>query len=159
MITKFMCTVETKNYPINTIRPAIQRYGSVKKKLNATEIACCLASYASVTLHKNTGENVKLNGSNFKKILTDYAEQLANIEIGTAVNKNIRNNREELEKLREENTVTNTKKKELKKAVTPVVEEKNEEEIVPAESESLEEMQSDPENPETEDFSYIDSEE
>ena len=38
-ITKYMCTVETKNYPVDTIRPTIQRYASIRKKFNASEIA------------------------------------------------------------------------------------------------------------------------
>ena len=59
-VTKYMCTVETKNYPVISINPNIQRYSSIKKKLNASEIANCLAAYAVVTLHKNTGANVRL---------------------------------------------------------------------------------------------------
>lgn len=33
MITKYMCTVETKNYPVTTIAPMIQRYSSSKKNI------------------------------------------------------------------------------------------------------------------------------
>ena len=29
-LTKYMCTVETKNYPVDTIRPTIQRYASIR---------------------------------------------------------------------------------------------------------------------------------
>ena len=44
-VTKFMVIVETKNYPVVTIRPTIQRYARIRKKMNASEIAQCLSCY------------------------------------------------------------------------------------------------------------------
>ena len=59
-IPAFMVTVQTKNYPVTTIRPSLPRYSTIRKKLNASEIARCLSSYASVTLEKNDGTNIRL---------------------------------------------------------------------------------------------------
>ena len=61
-------SISSLDYPVISITPNIQRYSSIKKKLNASEIANCLAAYAIVTLHKNTGANVRLTKDNFKKI-------------------------------------------------------------------------------------------
>ena len=80
-LTKYMCTVETKNYPISTITPVIQRYASVKKKFSATEIANCLSCYAVVTLHKQNGANVKLTSTNFKDVLVTYNNEIAAQEL------------------------------------------------------------------------------
>ena len=91
-ITKYMCTVETKNYPVNTIRPTIQRYSSIRKKLNASEIASCIAGYATVTLHKNNGANVKLNADNFKRVLLEYKNELLDQQFKTNMNAEIKNN-------------------------------------------------------------------
>ena len=43
-VTKFMVTVETKNYPVVTIRPTIQRYARIRKKMNASEITTTTSS-------------------------------------------------------------------------------------------------------------------
>lgn len=139
-LTKYMCTVETKNYPISTITPVIQRYASVKKKFSATEIANCLSCYAVVTLHKQNGANVKLTSTNFKDVLVTYNNEIAAQELRSGMKKEKENNAKAFEEM---------KKEEVK-------EEKVEEPIV---EEEVEQLQADPEDPEIEDFSYIDSEE
>lgn len=142
-ISKFMCTVETKNYPVNSIRPIIQRYSSIRKKLNVSEIANCISCFATVTLHKNNGSNVKLNADNFKRILLDYKNELAMQQFATNMNIEAKKNVAAFEELKKEDSVI----------------EKKEEEIVPAESESLEEFEADPEDPDTADLSPIYDEE
>lgn len=139
-LTKYMCTVETKNYPVSTITPVIQRYASVKKKFSATEIANCLSCYAVVTLHKQNGANVKLTSTNFKDVLVTYNNEIAAQELRSGMKKEKENNAKAFEEM---------KKEEVK-------EEKVEEPIV---EEEVEQLQADPEDPEIEDFSYIDSEE
>lgn len=84
-IPQYMVTVETKNYPVTTIRPSIQRYAKIRKRLNASEIANCLAVYASVTLEKNDGSKIKLTKDNFKGILYDYTNQLKKAEFNKKV--------------------------------------------------------------------------
>ena len=142
-VTKYTCTVETKNYPVVTITPSIQRYSSIKKKLNASEIASCLAAYAIVTLHKNNGANIRLTKDNFKKVLLEYKNELLVQE----TKKNV----EDIEKMKEEIPKVET----VEAVATAAVEEK-EDEIIPAETESLEELQSDPEDPDTADWSIYD---
>lgn len=138
-LTKYMCTVETKNYPVSTIIPVIQRYASVKKKFSATEIANCLSCYAVVTLHKQNGANVKLTTTNFKDVLVTYNNEIAAQELRNGMKKEKENNAKAFEEM---------KKEEVKETVEePVVEEE------------VEQLQADPEDPEIEDFSYIDSEE
>ena len=144
-VTKYTCTVETKNYPVVTITPSIQRYSSIKKKLNASEIASCLAAYAIVTLHKNNGANVRLTKDNFKKVLLEYKNELLVQETKKASLEEAKKNVEDIEKMKEE----------IPKVATAAVEEK-EDEIIPAETESLEELQSDPEDPDTADWSIYD---
>lgn len=143
-LTKYMCTVETKNYPISTITPVIQRYASVKKKFSATEIANCLSCYAVVTLHKQNGANVKLTSTNFKDVLVTYNNEIAAQELRSGMKKEKENNAKAFEEM---------KKEEVKEEK---VEETVEEPIV---EEEVEQLQADPEDPEIEDFSYIDSEE
>ena len=142
-LTKYMCTVETKNYPVSTITPVIQRYTSVKKKFSATEIANCLSCYAVVTLHKQNGANVKLTSTNFKDVLVAYNNEIAAQELRNGMKKEKENNTKAFEEMKKE-------KVEEKKVETveeePVVEE-------------VEQLQADPEDPDIEDFSYIDSEE
>ena len=143
-VTKFMVTVETKNYPVISIRPTIQRYGKIRKKMNASEIAQCLAAYATVTLEKNNGTKVKLTSSNFKDVLKQYSLELTNNEIVTGMSKEEKRNAERLEKIKEpvEEVVETTNTRSAKKQdVTPVVEE----EII--ESEQTETVQNDPEDP------------
>lgn len=130
-ITKYMCTVETKNYPVDTIRPTIQRYASIRKKFNASEIANCLLCSASVTLHKKDGSNVKLTSDNFKSILYTYKNELNNDKVKIKM---------------EEETIKNSK----------AIEEMKKEEVVEvATTESLEVIESDPEDPDTSDWSHI----
>ena len=143
-ITKYMCTVETKNYPVSTITPVIQRYTSVKKKFSATEIANCLSCYAIVTLHKQNGANVKLTSTNFKDVLVAYNNEIAAQELRSGMKKEKENNAKAFEEMKKE-------KVEEKKIKT--IEEE------PAVEEEVEQLQADPEDPEIEDFSYIDSEE
>lgn len=137
-LTKYMCTVETKNYPVSTITPVIQRYTSVKKKFSATEIANCLSCYAVVTLHKQNGANVKLTSTNFKDVLVTYNNEIAAQELRSGMKKEKENNAKAFE--------------EMKKEKVETVEE-------PAVEEEVEQLQADPEDPDIEDFSYIDSEE
>lgn len=153
-VTKYTCTVETKNYPVVTITPSIQRYSSIKKKLNASEIASCLAAYAIVTLHKNNGANVRLTKDNFKKVLLDYKNELLVQEIKKASLEEAKKNVEDIEKMK--NEVLGVKTVET---VDIVAVEEEEDEIIPAETESLEEMQSDPEDPDTSDWSHYEEEE
>ena len=101
-VPQFMVTVETKNYPILSIRPAIQRYAKIRKKLNASEIANCLASYAAVTLEKYNGSKVKLTTNNFKDILYKYTLELKDIENKKAEQTEIKKNSARL------NTMINT---------------------------------------------------
>lgn len=138
-LTKYMCTVETKNYPVSTITPVIQRYTSVKKKFSATEIANCLSCYAVVTLHKQNGANVKLTSTNFKDVLVAYNNEIAAQELRSGMKKEKENNAKAFE--------------EMKKEKVETVEEE------PAVEEEVEQLQADPEDPDIEDFSYIDSEE
>lgn len=142
-LTKYMCTVETKNYPVSTITPVIQRYASVKKKFSATEIANCLSCYAVVTLHKQNGANVKLTSTNFKDVLVTYNNEIAARELNSGMKKEKENNAKAFEDM----------KKEKPK------EEKNETVKETVVKEEVEQLQADPEDPEIEDFSYIDSEE
>lgn len=142
-IIKYMCTVETKNYPISTITPVIQRYASVKKKFNATEIANCLSCYAVVTLHKQNGANVKLTSTNFKNVLINYNNEIAAQEIRSGMKKEKENNAKAFEEMKKEEV----KEEKVEMVKESIVEEK------------VEQLQPDPENPEIEDFSYIDSEE
>ena len=143
-LTKYMCTVETKNYPVSTITPVIQRYTSVKKKFSATEIANCLSCYAIVTLHKQNGANVKLTSTNFKDVLVAYNNEIAAQELRSGMKKEKENNAKAFEEMKKE-------KVEEKKIET--IEEE------PAVEEEVEQLQADPEDREIEDFSYIDSEE
>lgn len=143
-LTKYMCTIETKNYPVSTITPVIQRYTSVKKKFSATEIANCLSCYAVVTLHKQNGANVKLTSTNFKDVLVSYNNEIAAQELRSGMKKEKENNAKAFEEMKKE-------KVEEKKVET--IEEE------PAVEEEVEQLQADPEDPEIEDFSYIDSEE
>lgn len=144
-VTKYMCTVETKNYPVISINPNIQRYSSIKKKLNASEIANCLASYAVVTLHKNTGANVRLTKDNFKKVLIEYKNELLVQETKKNSYIQSKKNAEAIEEMKKETV-------ELKK------EDTEEEKIVVSETESLEELQKDPEDPDNSDFSVYEEE-
>lgn len=143
-VTKYMCTVETKNYPVVTITPAIQRYSSIKKNLNASEIASCLAAYAVVTLHKNNGSNVRLTKDNFRNVLLKYKNELLVQTTKKASFEETKRNAEDIEKMKNEKPEVKTKET---VAVTDV--EEKEDEIIPAETESLEELQSDPEDPDT----------
>ena len=143
-LTKYMCTIETKNYPVSTITPVIQRYTSVKKKFSATEIANCLSCYAVVTLHKQNGANVKLTSTNFKDVLVAYNNEIAAQELRSGMKKEKENNAKAFEEMKKE-------KVEEKKIET--IEEE------PSVEEEVEQLQADPEDPEIEDFSYIDSEE
>jgi hypothetical protein len=125
-VTKFMVTVETKNYPVVTIRPIIQRYARIRKKMNASEIAQCLSCYAIVTLEKNNGTKVRLTADNFKEVLRSYTAQLNDIEINNGIAEDERNNTARVEKIKEE-TVTTTTSSKKAPAVTEHTGEQNEE--------------------------------
>lgn len=148
-VTKYMCTVETKNYPVVTITPTIQRYSSIRKNLNASEIASCLSAYAIVTLHKNNGSNVKLTRDNFKKVLIEYKNELLVQSTRKTSYEESKKNTEDIKKMKNE-------KLEVKEMVTMSVPvEETEDEIIPTETESLEELQGDPEDPDISDWSHI----
>lgn len=100
-IPTFMVTVETKNYPVATIRPYIQRYSKIRKKMNASQIANCLAAFASVTLEKSNGVKVRLTANNFKQILIDYTNELKNDDIQKSLRAEARKNAEALEEFKE----------------------------------------------------------
>ena len=125
-VTKFMVTVETKNYPVVTIRPIIQRYARIRKKMNASEIAQCLSCYAIVTLEKNNGTKVRLTADNFKEVLRSYTAQLNDIEINNGIAEDERNNTARVEKIKEE-TVTTTTSSKKAAVVTEPTGEQNEE--------------------------------
>lgn len=150
-VTKYMCTVETKNYPVVTIVPSIQRYSSIKKSFNVSEIANCLAAFAVVTLHKNNGSNVRLTKDNFKKVLLEYKNELLVQETKKNSFEETKKNAEDIEKMKNEKPEVKTKK-----TITSTAVEEKEDEIIPAETESLEELQSDPEDPDTSDWSIYD---
>ena len=173
-VTKFMCTVETKNYPVISIVPHINRYGTIRKKLTISEIANCLASYALVTLHKDNGNNVKLNAGNYRQILTAYKAELETKSADKSYNKQLDANAKALEKIKTEEAPApkTTTKKSVAKPTTPVVKEPPVVEEKPAvvkeeekkedmltDTESVEEAQPDPENPDTADWSHIYGEE
>lgn len=148
-VTKFMVTVETKNYPVVTIRPTIQRYARIRKKMNASEIAQCLSCYAIVTLEKNNGSKVRLTADNFKDVLRSYTAQLNDIEINKGIAEDERNNTARVEKIKEETvttTTTSSKKKSSKKDA--VVEQPVEETAVtePTGEQNEEFIQEDPED-------------
>lgn len=157
VITKYMCTVETKNYPVVAISPAIQRYSTIRKKLNASEIAICLSYCANVTLHKNNGANVKLTSSTFKKILLDYKNEVLSQELNTKMNAEAKKNVAAAEEMKKE-VVEVEEPVVLKTAPEPqsVVEE---EPVVVETTEGLEEMQPDPEDTDTSEWSHIYGEE
>lgn len=157
-ISKFMCVVETKNYPVNTIFPQIPRYSSIRKKFNASEIANCIAYYATVTLIKNNGSTVKLTKDNFKSVLIAYKKELEDIELSKAMYSEEVRNTQAIEDMKKENDVTTTIVDEPV-TVTETEEVKENEEVVVSETESLEVIQEDPEDPDVNDFSYVDSEE
>lgn len=150
-ISKFMCVVETKNYPVNTIFPQIPRYSSIRKKFNASEIANCLAYYATVTLVKNNGSTVKLTKDNFKSVLIAYKKELEDIELSKAMYSEEIRNTQAIEDMKKEDTVINTPS--VSESFS-VLEEKV---IDISDVESLEVIQEDSEDPDTSDFSYIDS--
>lgn len=130
-VTKFMVTVETRNYPVVTIRPTIQRYAKIRKKMNASEIAQCLTCFAKVTLEKNNGTKVVLTADNFKEVLRSYTAQLNDIEINKGIAEEERKNTARVEKIKETPVSTtssttatpSSKKKTTKKVEEPVVEE------------------------------------
>lgn len=143
-VTKFMVTVETKNYPVVTIRPTIQRYARIRKKMNASEIAQCLSCYAIVTLEKNNGTKVRLTADNFKDVLRSYTAQLNDIKINKGIAEDERNNTARVEKIKEETVTTTTSSNN-----TAVVEQPVEETPVVVEStdeQNEEFIQEDPED-------------
>ena len=99
---KYMCIVETKNYPITTIFPVIQRYSRIKKKLTVTEIACCLAAYATGSLVKQNDAIVKLNKDNFKSVILAYKSELQDLKINQTMAIEDRKNSQRIEELKKE---------------------------------------------------------
>jgi hypothetical protein len=121
-VTKFMVIVETKNYPVVTIRPTIQRYARIRKKMNASEIAQCLSCYAIVTLEKNNGTKIRLTADNFKDVLRSYTAQLNDTEINKGIAEDERNNTARVEKIKEETVTTTTFSKKTAVVEQPVEE-------------------------------------
>ena len=141
-VPTFMVTVETKNYPVATIRPYIQRYAKIRKKMNASQIANCLAAFATVTLEKNDGTKVRLTSDNLRSVLVDYTNELKNEEVKKSLRTEAKKNAARLDEFKEnapkETTTTTTSvapkttaapKAAPKKKAEPVVEEKKEEEV------------------------------
>lgn len=150
-VPKFMVTVETKNYPVLSTSPIIQRYAKIRKKMNASEIAACLANYASVTLEKNNGTAVKLTANNFKSVLLAYSDELKNIQLNADLKTEEAKNEERLEKIKEEPAVEAAAPKRSTKKSAPVEETPVEEpakEEAPAEEQN-ETVQEDPEDEDT----------
>ena len=174
-VNKFMCTVETKNYPVLNIYPNINRYGTIRKKLSIPEIANCLASFARVVLHKDNGNNVILNQNNYREVLLTYKNELENKKENEAVNKKNIKNAKALESIKENNKKSKPAPKKVEEPVvveekpttpepTPVTEEPKREELAANEAtdtvtESVEVAQADPEDPATSDWSHIYEEE
>ena len=140
-VPTFMVTVETKNYPVATIRPYIQRYAKIRKKMNASQIANCLAAFATVTLEKNDGTKVRLTSDNLRSVLVDYTNELKNEEVKKSLRTEAKKNAARLDEFKENapkettttsaapQTTTAAPKAAPKKKVEPVVEEKKEEEV------------------------------
>lgn len=140
-VPTFMVTVETKNYPVATIRPYIQRYAKIRKKMNASQIANCLAAFATVTLEKNDGTKVRLTSDNLRSVLVDYTNELKNEEVKKSLRTEAKKNAARLDEFKENapkettttsaapKTTTAAPKATPKKKAAPVVEEKKEEEV------------------------------
>lgn len=140
-VPTFMVTVETKNYPVATIRPYIQRYAKIRKKMNASQIANCLAAFATVTLEKNDGTKVRLTSDNLRSVLVDYTNELKNEEVKKSLRTEAKKNAARLDEFKENapkettttsaatQTTTAAPKAAPKKKAEPVVEEKKEEEV------------------------------
>lgn len=140
-VPTFMVTVETKNYPVATIRPYIQRYAKIRKKMNASQIANCLAAFATVTLEKNDGTKVRLTSDNLRSVLVDYTNELKNEEVKKSLRTEAKKNAARLDEFKENapkettttsaapQTTTAAAPKAAPKKATPVVEEKKEEEV------------------------------
>ena len=140
-VPTFMVTVETKNYPVATIRPYIQRYAKIRKKMNASQIANCLAAFATVTLEKNNGTKVRLTSDNLRSVLVDYTNELKNEEVKKSLRTEAKKNAARLDEFKENapkettttsaapQTTTAAPKAAPKKNAAPVVEEKKEEEV------------------------------
>lgn len=139
-VPTFMVTVETKNYPVATIRPYIQRYAKIRKKMNASQIANCLAAFATVTLEKNDGTKVRLTSANLRSVLVDYTNELKNEEVKKSLRVEAKKNAARLDEFKEnapkETTTTSVApqttaapKAAPKKKAAPVVEDKKEEEV------------------------------
>ena len=137
-IPTFMVTVETKNYPVATIRPYIQRYSKIRKKMNASQIANCLAAFANVTLEKSNGVKVRLTANNFKQILIDYTNEMKNDEIQKSLRTEARKNAEALEEF-----------KEAAQAVEAAVEPEVTTTSIEETGEQVNEVESDPEDEDT----------
>lgn len=150
-VPKFMVTIETKNYPVVTTTPMIQRYAKIRKKMNASEIAACLASYATVTLEKNNGSKVKLTAQNFKSVLLAYTNELKDSALNQDLKQEETKNEERLEKLKEEPAEeapapksTKKGKKAAAKEETPAEEKEEQNETVQTDPEDADVFNEDP---------------
>lgn len=169
MANKYLVSVETKNYPVN-LTPMIQRYSRIKKQLTKSEIGTCLMSNANVTLFKFNGTSVKLTRDNFAAQLSSYDSEILGQQVINDSIKAEKVNREELDKLIESAPTPEpvvaapapkySKKKQAKVETQPepveIVEEKEEElDEATRDNEAVEVAQSDPEDPDTYDFSHF----
>ena len=150
-VPKFMVTIETKNYPVVTTTPMIQRYAKIRKKMNASEIAACLASYATVTLEKSNGSKVKLTAQNFKSVLLAYTNELKDSALNQDLKQEETKNEERLEKLKEEPAEeapapksTKKGKKAAAKEETPAEEKEEQNETVQTDPEDADVFNEDP---------------
>ena len=100
-MTKYMCRVITKNYPVTTITPMIGRYTQIKKNFTASEIACCLTANASVTLLKKGNIEAALTKNNFKDVLIAYSNELAAQTVKQEAQAAAKKNTEVLEAVKE----------------------------------------------------------
>lgn len=100
-MTKYMCRVITKNYPVTTITPMIGRYTQIKKNFTASEIACCLTANASVTLLKKGNIEAALTKNNFKDVLIAYSNELAAQTVKQEAQDAAKKNTEVLEAVKE----------------------------------------------------------
>lgn len=69
-MNKYLCTIETKNYPVRNITPMMTAYARMDRNVSKTEILACLEVGAIVTLHKPAGGTVRLTRENLTKELT-----------------------------------------------------------------------------------------
>lgn len=131
---KFYCQVTTRNYPVN-ITPIISRYTMVTKYFTTSQIAMCLQCHADVKLIKGTSK-ITLTQSNYKSTLISYINSQISIQ----------NNIEKEKEEKKNEEVIDTIKARTPEKITKSTKNKNVEQITEYVDE---EIQQDPENPDT----------